>query len=281
MSYKTILVHANGSAQSSEQVKVAARLAKIFDAHLIGTALTDVSWQYYMPDALGEYNLGLAAAIEYLQEQAEGMLRKFESIAQQMGVTSFEKRLQNDETGTGLSLQARYSDITVIGQINPDTLPSFVRSDFPEYLLMHSGRPVLIVPYSGTFEQMGKKVLVAWDGSIQATHAVTAAIPLLQQAESVQVIVFNAEGQSIPHGEQPGADIALYLARQGVKVNVQEQSTPSDIDIGNALLSHAADLSVDLIVMGCYAHSRFREIMLGGVTRTILSSMTVPVLMSH
>jgi nucleotide-binding universal stress UspA family protein len=91
--------------------------------------------------------------------------------------------------------------------------------------------------------------------------------------------VFNAERQVNVHGEQPGADLALYLARHGVKVDVLQETTEQDS--GNALLSLAADVNADLLVMGCYVHSRFREVLLGGATRTVLESMTLPVLMSH
>ena len=112
-----------------------------------------------------------------------------------------------------------------------------------------------------------------------AAPAVTAAIPLLKRAQNVDVVVFNPDSRGDAHGEMPGADIGLYLARHNIKVNVVRQKT--DIDVGNALLSIATDLGSDMIVMGGYGHSRFREILLGGVTRTVLESMTVPILMAH
>ena len=142
-----------------------------------------------------------------------------------------------------------------------------------------SGRPVLVVPYAGSFASVGRRALVSWDAGTSATRALTASIPLLRRAEIVEVAVFNADPQTDVHGEQPGADIALYLARHGLKVDVIRQKT--QVDIGNALLSLATDLGSDLVVMGGYGHSRFREILLGGVTRTVLESMTVPVLMAH
>jgi nucleotide-binding universal stress UspA family protein len=122
-------------------------------------------------------------------------------------------------------------------------------------------------------------VLVAWDGSQEASRALDGALPFLRQAAEVKVVVFNAEDQVNMHGEQPGADIALYLARHGVKVDVLQETTEQDI--GNALLSLAADTVADMLVMGCYAHSRFRELMLGGASSTVLTSMTLPVLMAH
>ncbi len=144
---------------------------------------------------------------------------------------------------------------------------------------MNAVTPVLIVPYAGTFDTVRHRVVIAWNGSQEAARAVRASIPLLRQADLVQVVVFNPEVGLDAHGEDPGADIALFLARHDVKVDVSWQITESDI--GNAILSHVADVNADLLVMGGYGHARFREILLGGVTRTILRSMTVPVLMSH
>jgi nucleotide-binding universal stress UspA family protein len=146
--------------------------------------------------------------------------------------------------------------------------------------MLNCARPVLIVPYAGRFPHVGSNVLIAWDGSMEATRAVTNAIPLLKRAKNVSVVLFNPS--SAPpdvHGEQPGADIALYLARHDIKIEVMQQHT--EFDVGNALLSLAADMRADLLVMGGYGHTRFREVLLGGVTMTMLNTMTIPVLMSH
>jgi nucleotide-binding universal stress UspA family protein len=141
-----------------------------------------------------------------------------------------------------------------------------------------AGRPVLVVPYIGPSGTLGKRVLLAWNATREATRAATDALPFLQAADEVLVVLVKPH--SISHGEVPGADIGLYLARHGVHVKV-ETIEGVDIDAGNLLLSRAADLSSDLIVMGAYGHSRFSELVLGGVTRTMFESMTVPVLMSH
>ena len=137
----------------------------------------------------------------------------------------------------------------------------------------------MIVPHAGHFERPGKHVLIAWDGSMEATRAVSNALPALRRAKQVTVALFNVPRYGIVHGQEPGADIAQYLARHGVKVNVCNDVTA--IDIGNALLSLAADKGADLLVMGGYGHSRFREVLLGGVTQTILKTMTLPVMLSH
>ena len=122
--------------------------------------------------------------------------------------------------------------------------------------------------------------MIAWDAGREAARAVSDALPLLKRAKAVEVAVFNAERRRREHGEQPGADVSLFLSRHGVKVTVAQQSG-ADFEVGAQVLSRAADTSADLIVMGAYGHSRVRELVLGGVTRTILESMTVPVLMSH
>ena len=221
MDYKTILVHVDESRRGQEQIRIAALLAQKHGAHLIGAAATGVAPQFLMPGVIGESNLALLEpAMSELREQAASRLAEFESAAWKMDVKSFEKRLVEDDAGVGLCLQARYSDLVVIGQVNRADYSAVLRADFPEYVLLNCGRPVLIVPYAGHFPACGKRVLVAWDASVEATRAVSASIPLLQQAELVRVVVFDRGNPSGAHGEQPGADIALYLARHGIKVEV-------------------------------------------------------------
>ena len=122
--------------------------------------------------------------------------------------------------------------------------------------------------------------MIAWNASREAARAVKNAMPFLERAEAVDVVTFHPHTGRDAHGELPGADIALHLARHGIQVDVQRLDC-DDIDVGNALLSHAADRGSDLLVMGCYGHSRLREWVLGGATRTILQSMTVPIVMAH
>lgn len=282
MSYKTVLVHVDKDKHASERVKFAAQIAMKEEAHLIGAAPSGISRFIYQSRFIYEGG-GMATHLdnhlEELRKASRDSLAQFENTVKGLGVQSYETRQVDDEAGADISLQARYSDLVVIGQTNPDESSTATLADFPEFVVMNSGRPVLIVPYVGTYESVPKRVLIAWDTSTSATRAVTAAIPMLKRAENVDVVVFNPESRGDAHGEQPGADIALYLARHRIKVNVVRQKT--DIDVGNALLSIATDLGSDMIVMGGYGHSRFREILLGGVTRTVLESMTVPVLMAH
>ena len=136
------------------------------------------------------------------------------------------------------------------------------------------------MPYAGQFEQIGRRVLVGWDGSREASHAISDAMPLLATASTVTVITVDSEEPSQRHGEVPGADIALYLARHGVRTNV-ERTVSNGIGTGEVLLSRASDLEADLLVMGAYGHARVHELLFGGATRTVLASATLPVLMSH
>lgn len=279
MSYKTILVHVDQSRHATARIQIAAKIAIAENAHLIGSAMTGISHIMYQDAAVDMAWPVMATEIDNLKERAVQALSEFDAIAMKMGVLSYEKRLVNDDPEGALALQGRYSDLVVISQTDLDETSSRVLSGLPEYVMLNCGRPVLMVPYAGRFENVGSNVLVTWDGSREATRALTNAIPLLKRAKNVILALFNPNLRFDAHGEQPGADIALYLARHNINVEVLQQRT--ELDVGNTLLSLAADLRSDLIVMGGYGHTRFREVLLGGVTNTILKTMTVPVLMSH
>lgn len=277
MSYKTILVHVDHSRHAAERIGIAARLAISENAHLVGAAMSGISRFIYNDSAVDLAGPIVAPHIDALYAQANAALARFDAIASQAGVLSHERRLIDDEPSDGLTLQARYADLVVIGQTDRDEPPPSVIADLPEYVMLNCARPVLLVPYAGSFDTVGSNALVAWDGSMSATRGITCAIPMLRRARNVTLALFNPSNEV--HGEQPGADIALFMARHGIKVEVVQQNT--ELDAGNALLSMAADLRSDLLVMGGYGHARFREILLGGVTKTILQTMTLPVLMSH
>lgn len=279
MPYKTILVYVDDGTNADARIELAAELAQTDDAHLIGAAMTGVSRFLFETMATDAGTAGIAPYLESVRQHTEKTLIQFEKIARRVGLASYEKRLTEDEAAGGLSLQARYCDLVVLGQYDQEGNAPSTYADMPEYVVMNGGCPVLIVPYAGRFSHIGERVLIAWDGSREATKAVHGAIPLLRHAKIVEVVVFNPKSDAGAHGEQPGADIALYLARHDIKVDVIQQQTT--VDIGNALLSLAAVLNSDLLVMGCYGHSRFREVLLGGATRTVLKSMTIPVLTAH
>ncbi|MES2149444.1 MAG: universal stress protein [Pseudomonadota bacterium] len=276
MSYKTVLVQLDHSAQARQRIGIAATIALAEGAHLVGTVSSGIA-RYAFHDHAFEPGLQLGEGRNAaLRAAASRALDAFDSAAASFGVASHERRQTDGDAGADLALQARYSDLVVIGQPDPAQAAFGSAPDLPEFVMLSCARPVLIVPYAGQFEHVGKNVLIAWDGSAQATRAISGALPLLRRAERVTLAVFNPDSK---HGDQPGADIALYLARHQVKVEVMREYPA--IDVGNAMLSLASDLDVDLIVMGGYGHARVRQLLLGGVTKTLLETMTVPVLMAH
>lgn len=279
MSYKTVLVHVDESAHASERVKIAAAIAMAENAHLIGTAVTGASRYLVQTRMLAEMDPNLREHLQFLRQRAMRGLEEFEACVRRINIPSFEKRLVDDEAGGGICMQARYADLVVIGQIDPDEPSPVVMPDFPQYVVLNSGRPVLLVPHAGRHDKLGTNVLIGWDASTAAARAVAGAIALLRRAQTVQVAVFNPERQPQACGAVPGSDIAVYLARHGIKAEVMQRAT--ERDIGAALLDVASDMNADLMVLGGYGHARFREIMLGSVTSAVLAKMTVPVLMSH
>jgi nucleotide-binding universal stress UspA family protein len=278
MSYKTILVHADLSPAADARYRLAAHLARTMSAHLVGTALTGVS-RFLLPDSTALGGPAIAEMYEQMHTDARAALQRFSKVVSEEGIEAVETRLMNDDIDGGMALQATYSDLIVVGQNSRDLTIPGGRYDLPEYLLLTTHRPVLVTPYVGCPPTLTGHALLAWDASLEASRATQLALPLLQTARKVTVAVFRAGRQTERYGEEPGADIALYLARHGVHVEVLVQ--PVTMDVGASLLSLAADCSADLLVMGCYGHSRFRELLLGGVTATILQSMTLPVLLAH
>ena len=280
MDYKTILLHLDQSSRCDVRIQLAAQISQGFGAHLIGAAMTGISRHVFSRAEFDLTDPVFAHHRDHLRQHARDLLKHFEQVVASVGVDSVESRLVDDDATGGIVLQARYADLTVMGQFDAAATIPGVMSNLPELVVLGSGRPVLIVPHSGQPAYPLRRVMVAWDGSLSASRAISLALPLLLRADAVDVVVMKATDKADDvHGEQAGADLALFLARHQIKVNVVERQIKGDR--GEALLSIAADLAADLIVMGGYGHTRFRELVLGGVTRTLLHSMTIPVLMAH
>jgi nucleotide-binding universal stress UspA family protein len=282
MPYKTLLVHVDDSKNCAARIGVAIDLALRSDAHLIGLfAISSIPVPGYVATEIGVKTL---ADIEEKarRAQADAASALFDELTTGAGLPGVEWRESKLDAVAAVKLHARYADLVIVGQPSPND-ESSTNKDFIEHVALAAGRPIVMVPYAGNFKTVGKNVLVAWNGGREATRALTDAIPLLRDAEQVRVIVFNPKkknGNGNDNGRLPGTDIGLYLARHGVNVEVSVQSS-EDVDVGNQILSRVADLGIDLVVMGAYGHSRLREMILGGVTRTVIESMTAPVLMSH
>jgi nucleotide-binding universal stress UspA family protein len=283
MSYKTILVHVDSSRHVNLRIEMAAALAARYDAHLVGLALTGVPDIYFDPLMLNPVDPAIEPLMKVPRQRAAEALANFEAIARQHQVGSTETRLEENESLEGIILQARYCDLVVLGQYDPDDTESITSADFPERVIFECAVPVLMVPYASTItgSGAGRRVLLSWNASKQAVRAAHFALPIFERAAQVDVAVFDPDKLPTAYRAVPDKQILAWLGRHQVAATVTRQVTASDSDIANSLLSLANKQGADLLVMGAYGHTRFREIMLGGVTREILRSMTLPVLMAH
>jgi nucleotide-binding universal stress UspA family protein len=279
MTYKTVLLHVDETQSSLKRTLLAHSIASKFDAHLTGIALTGISRYIFESTDLGVGDPNIMLHLSALRERAERAISQFKQTSMELGASTSEDVIANDEANGGLGLRARYADLIIIGQSNRNEPSPSVMSDFPEFMIVNSGRPVLIVPHAMTKTTIGEQSVVAWDGSRESARALTDAIPLLKLSKLTHVLIINPNQDDQTHGDEPGADIALFLTRHGIKVEVTTRF--SSHDKGACILSACKELGADLLVMGGYGHSRFREMIMGGTTRTILESMEIPVLMSH
>lgn len=282
--FKDVLVIVDDSKTCAPRLDVAVHLASRFGAHLTGLFVKESP---HVPGwAQSEGYAYLRPPSDYMEmqrqawrEAALAAQRLFHARADVAGITT-EWREREGDVAEIASLHSRYTDLVIVGQMEPALPAGHPARALPERLLMAVGRPILLVPYAGAFPTVGERVLVAWNASREATRAVNDALPLLRLASQVSVLVINPRGGVSGDGDVPGADLALHLSRHGVKAEAAWIQA-DDIDVAAMLLSRASDFQADLIVMGGYGHSRVREIVLGGATRAILHAMTVPTLMSH
>lgn len=276
---KTIVVHIDDSPSQHSRLHAASVLATEWDAHLVASAATGLAPRdyHYMDGAL----TGPLPLVRYdeLFEAAQQRLERGLAQARRLGIEQAEPRLTEDSPENALILQARFADLVVTSQLPAAGERARLITMLPEYVALNSPRPVLVVPDTYDGQPVGGTVIVGWDGSLEATRAVTAALPILQRASTVLLALFNPDTASGLHGEQPGADMALYLARHGIRVEVFSQRT--EAPAGQALLALARDTEAGLIVAGCYGHSRYREWLLGGATYTLLDRARIPVLFAH
>jgi nucleotide-binding universal stress UspA family protein len=190
-----------------------------------------------------------------------------------------EVRPATSDLAAGVLDHARASDLLVASQSDPNWELSGL-FDFPERLVLESGRPLLIVPYAGAYGVIGKRITIAWSGKRESVRAAFDALPLLKGAEAVTLLCVAGDAGAVEPGEIAGTEIAAALARHGIKVTVQ-RSVADEIGVADDILSRVADSGTDLLVMGGYGYSRLREMVFGGVTQHIFGHMTVPTLMSH
>jgi nucleotide-binding universal stress UspA family protein len=209
---------------------------------------------------------------------AEFAIKSFTAAADRAGISAEPLMPSASLSGAAdqFARMARRFDLAIVGQAQPEM--STMEQIIGETTLFEAGRPIIMVPYIQKAPFKNDNVMICWDGSRTAARAVGDALPILSESGRVEIVVVaNERGKQ---ADIEGADIGQHLARHGLKVDVHRISG-GGIDIADALLSHAADSGADFMVMGGYGHSRLREFVLGGVTRSIFESMTVPVLISH
>jgi len=278
MSYRTIVVHVDESRHAPQRIRLAARLAGEHEAHLVGLAVTGVSREVF-PHGYHAVPGSLEASyFEPLHASAARALEGFGLLAAEAGV-SFEKRLVCDLASEALARMGRFADLVVAGQDDPDEALKDTIGRIPEYVAFTCARPVLVTPNAPLAHGMGRHVLVGWNGSQEASSALLAALPMMRHAVRVTVVSFRPHGDLELDDPQHQADLAAFLARHDVQADLLVLAHP--IDGGRALLELARREAYDLLVIGCYGHSQFRELFLGGVTRKVLQDATVPVLMAR
>ena len=278
MAYKDLLVHVDDSRACERRVRAAVELAITHEAHLTGLCIVGDP----PPETLerGILPPEMREMLQGARERADAALARFTEVAKRNQI-SFESRVdrvQYTAMVEALATNARYADIVILGQADPDegSVPLYL----PEEVTLASGRPSLVIPHNGPAATLGQRVTLAWDASREAARAINDALPILQRAQAVSVVIVDRSDQSSGHGEQRGAEIARHLARHGIEAEVHQLES-GDLSVPEVILSHIAAQSSDLLVMGAYGHSRLRELVLGGVTRAMLQDMTVPVLMAH
>ena len=277
-SRKQVLVHLDASRASALRLDVARRLAQQQGAALAALYATVPVYLElpYAPDGAPGV---IASLMEVDNERRAAARKRFDEAMKTPGPAATWGEASGAPLIPAFAEQAFCADLLVLGQRDPDDPGAWsVPADFVESVLVASGRPGLVVPYGGWTGPIGSNVAIAWKPSPEAARAVTAALPLLRAASQVHILIWGEETEAQVQGG--GLSLEGYLGLHGVRCT-SHRGGPEPEALGEIMLSRVFDLGADLLVMGCYGHSRAREWVLGGASRTILSSMTLPVLMAH
>src|ERR1700732_525201 len=281
MTLKNIGVVVDATPEGEKRIDFAATLAHRCGPHLAGIDVVSPVRKEHRSDyyVVGEKAIRASLASRKAADEAAttNVRRRFEAISAKRDLSAEFRVIRRGGPDEDLTLSSLHSDLVVIGQRELQELDGY---SSPEKLLLASGAPILVIPIGWKSESVGSKILVGWNASREARRAVADALPFLVAASSVTLLVVDSEERAGRHGEEPGADIALYLARHGAQVEVAQVSSRGS-PVADIILSYARDHGVDLIVIGAYSHARSVEMMFGGVTRTLLKLAPVPLLMSR
>jgi nucleotide-binding universal stress UspA family protein len=279
MSYKTILVALNDIEGRDALIAAAARLGSLFEAHVTGIYVVPAV-QVYPTGGIDLMPQVFEGTRIYFQSQAEATRKAFEEAMRREGV-SFGF-VHTDSASTILAddvVEATRSADLVLAMPPADQSSGWIETDFAERVVMGSGRPVLLIPRGFKGLAFGEAI-IGWNASREASRAAFDAVPLLKACKAARIVTVDPETYPAFRGEVPGADLAEALDRHGIKA-ITEPLRTSGTEAGRALLQHANDIGASLIVLGAYGHSRLRELILGGATREMLTSLDRPVLMVH
>jgi nucleotide-binding universal stress UspA family protein len=280
MTLKNIGVFVDATPEGEKRADYAAVLAHQCGAHLAGIHVISAGRPEHPADCFVVGERAIRASLAWQQAADEAVTaavrQRFEAVSAKRDVSAEFRVIRRDGPDEDLILGSLHSDLVVIGQRELHELPGYLS---PERLLLASGAPILVVP-SGWNSPIGKKILVGWNASREARRAVADALTFLVAAASVTLLVIDANKRADRHGEEPGADIALYLARHGAHVEVEQMSSRGS-PVADIILSYAAGHGADLIVIGAYSRARSVEVVFGGTTRTLLKQAPFPVLMSR
>jgi nucleotide-binding universal stress UspA family protein len=273
---KDIVVNLNVGVGANWASDYAISVAAAFNAHLTGSVFlyapfVPISRAGYVPPEVELIERHNQAAIEAARE-------RFTAASTRAGIKAEPLTLSASliSAGDQFGQIARRFDLAVVGQPEPET--NAVEENIIEAALFDSGGPLIVVPYIQKAPLKLDHIMVCWDGGRAAARAIRDAIPFLRRGGRIEVVIVTNERGKRDQIER--SDLDAHLTRHGLDVAVKRMPV-GDVDVADMLLSHAADEGVDFIVMGGYGHSRLREFVLGGVTRSVLRTMTVPVLMSH
>jgi nucleotide-binding universal stress UspA family protein len=280
---KTITVYLDASPSGQNRAARAAALAQRSGAHLVGVHVVFAGVTLHPSACYARGHKAIDQVITHERQldaaakAAAALVRgNFLALCARLNIPGEFRSIGRGKTAEEALLNSLHSDLVVVGHPEPHGLPDDIS---PEKILLASGVPLLIVPNAWHGETIGDKILIGWNASREARRAISDAMTFLVAAKSVTVLVIDSRGNQ-RHGEEPGADIALHLARHGAHVDV-EQATSHGSPIARVILGYAVRSASDLLVVGAYSHARLKELFFGGATRTLLAQMPVPVLISR